>query len=400
MTEHGKIPIPEVGDKHLPNQSFWAWLKTETALFISQIVTTLGMVLYVASFSYYVFGHDQNSHHKSFEEYLQTANQVIFYSNIAVCILFIIMFIYILHKNDHGEFHVQKAFKRVFGEEKKKEENLEENIEKAKSFQIIFKKWLISYWCYAILYYLLLLVKLPEYLEKINWQTWEIDSVFRNFNTLGALILFISYMVLKFSNPKGDNNKKFKNYISLAIFFFIVLFIITAWGLEHYSDQNIYSDISTIANAISGVIDMIAIAMLISLLDSKLIGIPSLLITLIYGYAILQPLMPLFENHPAIESIAYFLVFIFKIYFTIVVIYILQTGRLLNYLVCNEELRYRVNKKRNNTTRFSTWILLEIKKWQLAIIFFITIGFIVLFFIAFNFFLFYSCLISVFVIIY
>lgn len=340
MSEHGGIPIPNLHERRLPNQTFWAWLRTETALFISQIATVLGIVLYVATFSYYVFGKDHSGHETSFEEYLDKANTVIFYSNIVVCLLFILVLIFILNKNDEGEYHVKKSYLRLF-----KKEITKEGIEKGKERLKWFKTILIIYWTYATLFYLFFLVA-GKHLPELVMDGFEVSL-----NTLQAFIIFFCYREIKLSNRWKDEQTSYayKPYIIWTAYaILILLFIIFLSKAKHHELFGLtYPQIKTGLMAFSGVIIMISIATLISRLDSKLIGIPSILITLIYGYAVIQPLMPLFDLHPAIKSVAYFLAFIFKIYFTIVVIYILQTGRLLNFVCSNSELSIRLRESRN-----------------------------------------------------
>ncbi|MDB5228519.1 MAG: hypothetical protein JWN78_2712 [Bacteroidota bacterium] len=331
MAGHAEIHPPVPNKKRLPNQHFWGWLKNETALFISQIITILGIILYLATFSYYVFGHDESKHAKSYEEYLDTTKHVIFYCNIFICLLLILILTHILYKNDIGEHNARKAFERIF----RREENAEDmkRLEKAKESIKEFKVYLRLYWIFGIIYYLVFLVL--DYKENIIPQEAK-DCIAICLNTLGAMIIFLCYRVIIISNtpPSKDNiSLLYRNWFIVFIYLIFVVFVGITLIYGHHPFK--YMEMQLIWLAISGVLNMICIAMLIARLDSKLIGVPSWLITLIYGYAIIQSLFPLFDAHPAIESIVFFLGFIFKIYFMIVIIYMMQTGRMLNFFYCS-----------------------------------------------------------------
>jgi len=85
---------------------------------------------------------------------------------------------------------------------------------------------------------------------------------------------------------------------------------------------------------------------LIARLDSKLIALPSWLICILYSYAGVQPLFVVFELRPdlyeGIKSAVFLVVFVFKIYFFLIIIYSLQTGRMFNYFFCSRILNDHV----------------------------------------------------------
>jgi hypothetical protein len=337
---HNELPIPEAHGKSLPNQTFWGWLKTETALFISQIATILAIILYLSTFSYYVFGHDTHSHKRSLEEYLRTTDTIIFYSNILVCILFVLVLIFILNENKEGEYHVKKTYKRLFGEDISKDV-----IEKSKESLKKFKLTLISYWTYAIILYLFM-VSFGEKMEGLTK-----DCVDIGLSVTPAFILFFCFRIIKLSNKtvgQKDLSWVYKPRNIFVSWLITVCFFVAILYRTHSLELIIYKEAHASVLALAGILFMISIALLISRLDSKLIGIPSLLITLIFGYAIIQPLQIFQDDHTIIQSVCYFLAFIFKIYFTIVIIYIMQTGRLLNYLSCNSELSKRLKDSRTH----------------------------------------------------
>src|SRR5262249_44980638 len=94
----------------------------------------------------------------------------------------------------------------------------------------------------------------------------------------------------------------------------------------------------TFFDAVSGIMNAIVLAMLIARLDSKLIGLRSWLILLLYGYSAVQPLFAVFEQKELvfqeIQTFVLISVFLLKVYFFLIIYYTLQTGRMLNYIFC------------------------------------------------------------------
>lgn len=91
-------------------------------------------------------------------------------------------------------------------------------------------------------------------------------------------------------------------------------------------------------DALSGIVNALVFALLIARLDSKLIGLRSWLICILYSYAAVQPLFVVFgQESPVFKRImvsVLIFVLVSKIYFFLIIIYALQTGRMLTYLFC------------------------------------------------------------------
>jgi hypothetical protein len=107
-----------------------------------------------------------------------------------------------------------------------------------------------------------------------------------------------------------------------------------------------WSEYPAAFDALSGTINAIVLALLVARLDSKLLGLPSWLICILYFYAGVQPMFVVFELHPevyaGIKTAVLWVVFIFKIYFFLIIFYSLQTGRmgsLMRNIVCCVTLR-------------------------------------------------------------
>jgi hypothetical protein len=87
--------------------------------------------------------------------------------------------------------------------------------------------------------------------------------------------------------------------------------------------------------------------MLIARLDSKFIGLRSWLILVLYGYSAVQPLFVVFERPDVVfqemQTLVLIAVFLLKVYFFLIIIYALQTGRMLNYVFCFPTLNRRID---------------------------------------------------------
>jgi hypothetical protein len=124
-------------------------------------------------------------------------------------------------------------------------------------------------------------------------------------------------------------------------------FILTGLtGISIYTHSYLVGYV-TLFNALSGLLNAVFLALLIGRLDSKFIGLPSDLVSILYIYAAVQPLfvvfgLPMFVNE-VIKTIVFVTVLLFKIYFFFIIIYAFQTGRLLNYFLCFPELKNRVD---------------------------------------------------------
>lgn len=136
------------------------------------------------------------------------------------------------------------------------------------------------------------------------------------------------------------------------------------------SDGSLLINYFTVFYTISGIMNAIVLAMLIARLDSKLIGLRSWLILILYGYSGVQPLFAVFEQPAAvfqgIQTFVLIAVFLLKVYFFLIIFYALQTGRMLNYVVCFPimkrlvdsifENQYEIKEKRESTTSFRWFI--------------------------------------------
>jgi hypothetical protein len=165
-------------------------------------------------------------------------------------------------------------------------------------------------------------------------------------NNLGFLFAFWCFLIFYLpSGPPGRHNL-LRNYSCLTFLLFTASFPL----LFFLSKSEGARDYAIVFNAVSGTLNAVALALLIARLDSKLIGVPSLSISALYLYPAIQPFFALFNLEPTekpvfglIELTALILAFIFKLYFFLLVVYLLQSGRIRNYLICFPYLNERVN---------------------------------------------------------
>ena len=161
---------------------------------------------------------------------------------------------------------------------------------------------------------------------------------------------------------EDDLRKKRLKIVSIFAFALLVLSVTFPALLYRASRAHNLADYEAILRAygalfdtLSGTLNAVVLALLIARLDSKLIGLPSWLICVLYFYSGVQPLFVVFAQPSPVLSIiktaVLIVVFIFKIYFFLIITYTLQTGRMLNYLVCYPFLNERIDNFRNPKPR-------------------------------------------------
>ncbi|MDT5062301.1 MAG: hypothetical protein QOH63_2760 [Acidobacteriota bacterium] len=159
------------------------------------------------------------------------------------------------------------------------------------------------------------------------------------FNNLTLLFVFWCFLALYIpSDEMAERYYKYRNGSFLIVGMLTLLFPLLVY-IKGSSTADEWRDFIAVFDALSGVINAIVLALLIARLDSKLIGLPSWLISILYSYAAVQPLFMVFEltQSAVLEKIStsvLIFVFVSKIYFFLIIIYALQTGKMLNYLLC------------------------------------------------------------------
>jgi hypothetical protein len=378
-TSHAQTP--------LPNLSFSPWLRSQTTLFISQIVAILGFISLLASLIYYV------SHISEQSEFLRHATSVkliIDFIHVAFMTVFTLVLIQVLDDNERGSYHTQLVHERVFN---LPPQDYETSLKRSKDQLRIFKRRFLWFWIGMLFLYVSFACqhsyKLLTDLREQSARSIEFSVVTRNegsngkeeysriefnsrvteetkpsnsdspstkllgpikplvfpfftllFNTLTTLFIFFCFLVM-YLPPDEVGKKRDRNFciggfavFGVLIFLYIFLALIKGCAVESY-----WEAYASIFDALSGVLNAIVLALLIARLDSKLIGLHSWLISILYSYAAVQPLFIVFELNQTpvwqtITTVVLIFVFLSKVYFFLIIIYALQTGRMLNYLFC------------------------------------------------------------------
>lgn len=388
----------------LPNQHFSSWLRGQTALFVSQIVAVLGFVLFLGEEVYYV------SHLKEQRELLEplTILVLVDYAHVIFITLFILVLIQVLDDNDRGSYRVKLVYERVFG---KHGGDYEGELKRSQNQLRLFKRRFLWFWIGMLFLYVFFacqhsyklatsvpvdhpapfethseptknshgeqeekavagagftlvhiaglpaskdhILKEEEALKKLAF-----PFVVFVFNNITLLFVYWCFLVMDIpSNEMERRYYKHRNWSSAAIVVLSLLFpTLALFNLKVFTEKEWEAYIA-IFDALSGVINAIVLALLVARLDSKLIGLRSWLICILYSYAAVQPLFMVFElgDSKVLERITtsvLIFVFISKIYFFLIIIYALQTGKMLNYLFCFPILRDRAKDAKTRITPF------------------------------------------------
>lgn len=174
-------------------------------------------------------------------------------------------------------------------------------------------------------------------------------SIIYIFNNLGWWIIFVCFVVTTTQNKeavKRENKLLYLFFVGFVILCVIFPFIIFSRYFNGASSLQLTQWI-VFFDGLSGILNAVVLALLIARLDSKLIGLSSILIGVLYFYAAFQPLFVVFEQPEEIpqfiKTVVLVAVFISKIYFFLIITYAIQSGRILTYLYCYPTLSNRVN---------------------------------------------------------
>lgn len=173
--------------------------------------------------------------------------------------------------------------------------------------------------------------------------------------TLPAIVACLSLLYLPYqSRRERMRQRRFRNMCSLSLCALTMLYplmLSIASGPAGYTHRALLG-YTTLFNAISGTVYCVLVALLVARLDSKLIGLPSRLVVVLYSYAGVQPLFVVFAQegdvNELIKTFVLATVFMLKIYFFFIIAYAMQTGRLLNYFYCFPTLNRRASSMFDN----------------------------------------------------
>ena len=376
MSHH--LPTHNISHEYtLPNQPFSAWIRTQTDLFISQLAGIFSFISFFAALIYYVV-----SSRKEVREQiqvnitLQNFRVFIDFAHIWFIGIFIFVLIKFLGDNDAGSYRVGKVYERVFNQTLSDSELKSSSLEDSKDQLRKFKRYFLWFWLGMLGLYISFALKHiltdPNLAVDPNKPLLGGEVIINSFfpfltfalNNLTLLFVFWCFTVLYLPSIDRRPQKRQKEYVYLSIFIIAVLtvsYLVPILIFYVHSGKFTQSDLTSwqiVFDGLSGALNAIALALLIARLDSKLIGLRSGLVSILYCYAAVQPLFVVFElpgeTSDFIQTAVLIIVFIFKIHFFLIIIYILQTGRMLNYLFCFPTLNERVNSIFDNQFEIKT----------------------------------------------
>jgi hypothetical protein len=379
---HTSAPAIASPPVSVPNQSFFAWLRTQTALFVGQILALVGAVGSIAGLAYYV----GNLHGPPILTPPAISTMVI-YSHLVFLTVFIIWLIKGLD-DKRGVYRASRVHDLLtadnFGAASLTEAGRKDLAEIAAGQVRTFKIWFLLFWCAMLLLYIVFtidnkygaLLRPDPSIIFVNGRSLIFPFLTFFANNVSMFFIFGCFVALYLpagatersaiqplndEQIKDDHAEHRRRQKKLLWVFAILLSLFTLaypaiyWlrPLELTVDN--WSDYPAIFNALSGTLNAVVVALLIARLDSKLIGLPPWLISILYFYSGIQPMFVVFEQHvdefDAIRAVVLVVVFIFKLYFFLIILYSLHEGRLLNYFYCSPLLNQHIKVKHNEVVR-------------------------------------------------
>jgi len=345
----------------LPNPSFFSWLKSQTTLFISQIVGIFSVVL-----SLFYYGSGLYEHlHKSAEAIGSINRNIQIFVDVAHVVLlfvFIVWLITVLDENDQGRYRVGLVYKQVFNESLSRHQR--RALRRTARLQLrTFKKYFLWFWSvmwtlYAVFLFKHIYQDTPAVAQSSELLTryelfWPSLYPFLTFalNNIGLWFIYLCFTILYLPSHDSKTRRKQSRHVYFSGFVMLICTLafplfLTVKSTSGLTNSNL-TNVFTLFDTVSGILNAVVLAMLIARLDSKLIGLPSRLICVLYCYSAVQPLFAVFEQPAAIfqtiQSFVLVSVFMLKVYFFLIIIFTLQTGRMLNYLFCFPYLDKRVD---------------------------------------------------------
>jgi hypothetical protein len=178
--------------------------------------------------------------------------------------------------------------------------------------------------------------------------------------TLNLLFIYWCFVVLRspaFTKRAVMRQRMLVNHSGFVLALLIALFpLLLFWigGPELYESG--MRDYATIFDGLTGTLSAIVLALLIARMDSKLFGLPFLLIGILFAYASIQPLFVAFALNDTVlklvQMLVLFTALLLKICFFLIIAHSLQSEKVLNYLICFPFLKERVDSIFENHFEF------------------------------------------------
>jgi hypothetical protein len=379
---HTNLPAIASESVSLPNQPFFAWLRTQTALFVGQLLALIGAVGSIVALAYYVGGlHVPPSFLTP-----PAISTTVIYSHLVFLTIFIIALIKGLDDNQRGVYRASRVYDRLiednFASGSLTDKGREELVDHSVKQVGIFKLWFLLFWCAMLFLYIVFTIETkygsffrPNPFEDVV-EYHSLIFPFLTFlaNNLSMFFIFGCFVALYLPAGRKDATQlsglqaidekkrlmdqaaehrsrqaKLRWWFGILLTLFTVSYPVIYWLRPLKLTIDNWSSYPAIFNALSGMLNAVVVALLIARLDSKLIGLPPYLISILYFYSGIQPMFVVFEQQldefDAIRAVVLVVVFIFKLYFFLIIFYSLQNGRLLNYFYCSPLLNQHVRAK-------------------------------------------------------
>lgn len=362
MDMHANISASTNHKEHLsPNPTFSSWFKSRSLFYITPLIAVISSI-YLFPAIYHYSHESWDSLEKFFVP--QNTYRIIYCLNIAFALLFIYKLVN-AKEQPRGFYRSSMVYRKIFNE---RPHSHQKQISLRKTEKILqrFKTYFIIFWVTMVLLYLLLYsdVQLPDGNSTMEWQR---GLLIYGVNILNALCIFLCFVLFNSPPITLKDKKKYRKDINLSFFIAAVLIVLyPVFYFNSYRNNSEYYSMfhNVMFYSISGVVYGVSLALFIARLDSKLIGLPSGLIGVLYVYAVIQPLFITFEIKkipfkqgisPNWENIfnvilasAMIISLVLKIYFFLIVRYAMDTGKIFNYLFCMPILAKRVDTIFNN----------------------------------------------------
>lgn len=347
--ENNQMAKPE-----MPRGEFFKWLHRHSSFYRVQILAVFAFIGAILEPAVHIKDLFEKANPDIFESYSIKIIDIL-------QLIFIFIVITILNRKSFSIREQSDRYKDYFkmmGTETTEKEN--KAILEMNELNIrIFAKYWLAFWVWIFAQYLILFTKsvLPGYQSvgfwslggaKIYFILMSTLDVFLNTFTMGHLLIcfiliqspinspsfnssFISYQYDNFFRKKRTVLGLILLFVALHLFTLILAFQIYR-GPE--IDQHILK-LNTWFKIMSGLFACCSLGLLIARLDSKIANVPSDLISVLILYAALQPLYAFFDDPSSKLIILFVLCFtlFFKIYFYIILAYIISTGRLSDLLI-------------------------------------------------------------------
>lgn len=328
---------------------FMNWLESNSSFFWTQFLALLGFVTAILE----VPAHFKEIFKEEQPDAIQHGSLIGVF--IIQCV-FILLVIFFLNGKSFGEEvpidRYKKYFKTLLGKHLTKDQ--EKAARKVTDLNLnIFARYWLLFWKWIFLLYAVLSLHDLFNIKNEAPVYFIISSVLQTFlNNFSMANLFLCFLIIQ--NPLNslhydelDLDKQFNRFLNnksmlytitigfsvLHLLALLVYFLKIDYPFakemapiirENAAGVNLFFKI------ISGIFNCLSLALLIARLDSKIINVPSVLISVLVLYAAVQPLYVFFDNekYKLIVLVISAFTLAFKIYFYLIVAYIINTHRL------------------------------------------------------------------------